>query len=304
VLTGVSDSVALARFAREAHLVSQVRHENVVGLIDIDVTPDGTLFIVMELVNGPSLRNCGAHYADVPWALHVLRQLAAGLAAIHAEGIVHRDLKPANVLLETRAAGKPPLVKIADFGISTLIEQATQHDPPTPAEDPVDPPAEEGAFTVEVARLLETTIATKTDIAGGSAITPGESNLTQTGMILGTPLYMAPEMLAGAKRAKAPSDVFSFGIIAFELLTGLRPFGDIPTCAVLGRKGDAKAPSLREKVPDLPDPLVQLLDRSLDRRPASRPLASDLATALAALEGAEGQGSSGAGQSTARAGFA
>jgi hypothetical protein len=262
VLTGVSDSGSLARFAREAHLVSQVRHENVVRLVDIDVTSEGMLFIVMELVNGPSLRNSREHYGRVDWAVPVIRQIAAGLAAIHAEGIIHRDLKPANVLLAPSDGGDSPVVKIADFGISTLIARATSDAPPS---DAAPEPSDDGSIT------------------GPQLSTPSpvlDSGLTQTGMVLGTPLYMAPEMLAGARSAKAASDVFSLGVIAFELLAGVRPFGDLPTCAVIAGRDGTPVPSLRDRAPEVAAHIVEIVDRCLMRSPSKRPTASELASQL------------------------
>ncbi len=90
-----------------------MRHDNVVRLVDIDVTSEGMLVIVMELVNGPSLRNSREHHGRVRWAVLVIQQIAADLAAIHAEGIIHRDLKPANVLLAPGSDEDAPVVKIA-----------------------------------------------------------------------------------------------------------------------------------------------------------------------------------------------
>jgi serine/threonine protein kinase len=206
VLTGVSDSSSLARFAREAHLVSQVRHENVVRLVDIDVTSDGMLFIVMKLVNGPSLRSSRDNYGRMPWAVAVIRQIAAGLAATHAEGIIHRDLKPANVLLAPHTDDDAPVVKIADFGISTLIARATSE---APSLNDADPKPDDPTTGPVVASTPSPVL---------------DSGLTQTGMVLGTPLYMAPEMLSGARSAKAASDVFSLGVSRLGGLSSERAF--------------------------------------------------------------------------------
>ncbi len=107
-----------------------------------------------------------------------------------------------------------------------------------------------------------------------------DSGLTQTGMVLGTSLYMAPEMLAGARSAKPASDVFSLGVLAFELLTGVRPFGDLPTCAVIASKDGTAMPLVHERAPEVPLVIAQLVDRCLARSSSKRPTASEIASAL------------------------
>ena len=129
----------------------------------------------------------------------VLGQTRRRLAAIHARGIVHRDLKPANVLLVPRGGGQPPLVKIADFGIARGNHRPESMAPPS------GPPTRE--------------------ITGASKPrTAEELRLTMTGMLLGTPLYMAPEAIEGARDATPAVDMFAFGVMAFELLAGREPF--------------------------------------------------------------------------------
>jgi len=120
------DAAFTARFLREVRTLRQIRHPNVVDCGDLESAEDGSLFFSMEFVDGPDLRAflCDAPQPfDVPLALDLTRQIAAGLAAAHARGMVHRDIKPENILLARDAAGWQP--KIADFGIVATKESSS-----------------------------------------------------------------------------------------------------------------------------------------------------------------------------------
>jgi serine/threonine protein kinase len=254
VLHGQTGSDAMARFAREAQLASQIDHPNIVAVVDVDVTREGTLVLVMVFVDGPSLESERSRFGDVAWARPLLAQIAGGLAAIHAKGIVHRDLKPANVLLARTTAGAASLAKIADFGISTLThdvpwDKATVHD---------------RALVADTAQPIGDTQS---------------ASLTRTGVIMGTPLYMAPEMLASAKNARPAADIFSFGVIASEVLTG-RPFSEGPL-ARMHRRSTHPLPSIGSMVPGLREALVDCLDRCLSTEAGARPTAAEIVAALA-----------------------
>ena len=126
-LAGGGDAQARARFAREAQIVANVNHPNVVSIVDVDVAKSGFIFLVMELVEaGTTLSDVRRRNRDVPWTLGVLAQVAEGIDAIHGAGIIHRDLKPGNILLSRGADGRKPLVKITDFGISSLAPDGTR----------------------------------------------------------------------------------------------------------------------------------------------------------------------------------
>jgi serine/threonine-protein kinase len=251
VLTAATHGGALARLAREAQIAAEVAHENLVAIADVDVSEAGALYVVMELVDGASLAHASHRFGDATWAIDVLRQAARGLAALHARGVVHRDLKPANVLLT-----KGGVVKIADFGIARLGESSSEIDP--------------AAQTMNA------------DPALAATITPAASgpSLTRTGVLMGTPLYMAPELARGAHTAQPSSDVWSFGVVAYEILTRALPFAAIPVVDALSGKEPAAAPRLR--VDALAADVVTAIERCLAHDPAARPTASELQRALGA----------------------
>ncbi len=122
VLSVRPDHRAIARFAREALLLSRLQHPNLISIVDLDVTPDRVAYMVMELVYGKSLAELRGRFKDREFMLPVLHQIADALTAVHAAGIVHRDLKPANVLISVSADGMRGTARLADFGISRLLD--------------------------------------------------------------------------------------------------------------------------------------------------------------------------------------
>jgi serine/threonine-protein kinase len=171
------------RFKSEAILSRRLRHPHAISVEDFDVTEDGRPFIVMELVEGKSLRelvkNSGA--IAMERALELTRQVASALSAAHALGIIHRDVKPDNILITTDAKGQES-VKVLDFGIARVREGA---------------------------------------ITGGF-----DHTATRSGMLMGTPAYMSPEQALGkvGDQIDGRSDVYSLGIVLYEMLTGALPF--------------------------------------------------------------------------------
>src|SRR6185437_10567411 len=121
VVTGPISRTSAQRFAREAEIGARLRHENLVPIVDVGISPQGAPFLVMELVKGAPLEaRRQERFGDASWAIPILRQIAHGLAALHDADVVHRDLKPGNVLLS--GDDESPLVRIADFGISRMNE--------------------------------------------------------------------------------------------------------------------------------------------------------------------------------------
>ncbi|MBN8611721.1 MAG: serine/threonine protein kinase [Deltaproteobacteria bacterium] len=227
-----------ARFAREAEIGARVHHPHVVPIVDLGVAHDGAPYLVMELAAGGTLDGARDRFGDPAWALPLLADIADGLTALHAAAVVHRDLKPANVLLDARGRAK-----VADFGIARF--------------------ASEGPVDAQAATLA----------AAGSP-----QALTGTGAWVGTPLYMPPESARGAQDVGAPGDVFTFGIVAHELLTGTSPY---PTPPVLLASASQPLPAV-SAITDarVPREVATLIVACLEEQPAARPLMADVAKTL------------------------
>lgn len=292
------DRTALGRFAREAQIMSRLSHPSLVAISDVDVTSGGILYLIMELVSGSSLWQLRERFGDISWNRAVLAQIADALAALHARGVVHRDLKPDNVLVIDGGASGRPIVKLADFGISLLVEERRVN--PSAATPLVEP-----LFALGAARRREESAPTTDGLAGdlgaqsvgadsqppeqrsgASAPKPGrfhgrERELTQTGVIMGTPVYMAPELLLGSKYAQPSADVFSLGVLAFEMFTGRPPFAQ-PPMLIRSLGGELVISPLLRNRPGLDPAVVRLIESCLSAEPEKRPNAEQLASALLA----------------------
>ena len=192
-----SNKALVARFDREAKVASRLAHPNVVHVLLVGQLPDGAMYIVMEYLDGMSLQGALAAAGGampLPRALHLVLQLCDAAGEAHAQGIVHRDLKPENVMLIKRA-DDPDFVKVLDFGIA---RRAIGKDEPLPPSGTTDLAA------MEMYALANT--------------------LTADGVIAGTPMYMAPEQLRG-EPLDGRADQFAWGVVAYELLGGVLPWG-------------------------------------------------------------------------------
>src|SRR3954447_6007897 len=202
------------RFRREAQAAANLNHPNIVSIYDWG-QESGTYFIVMEYVEGRSLRDLIRSEAplDANHAAEITAEIASALSFAHRNGVVHRDVKPGNVLL-TRSGN----VKVTDFGIAR---------------------------------------------AGAS------DGLTQTGSVMGTATYFSPEQAQGLA-VDGRSDVYSLGIVLYEMVTGGAPFtGDSPVAVAYKHvREDAVAPSQRN--PDVPRDLEQIVMTALAKDPAQR----------------------------------
>lgn len=224
----VEDEAAQTRFRREARAAGRLQHANAVTVTDFGSTQDGLVYIVMELLEGKTLREVLAHDAplDVARAVSIMLQISAAVEAAHQAGIIHRDLKPANIFIVQRKDA-PPFVKVLDFGIAKLAAEALEED-----DDP--------------------------------------QTLTQVGAMIGTPRYMSPEQCEGAHLTPS-SDVYSLGIILYEMLTGTTPFNGTTPIAIAIKHSSEPPRHPREFVAAIPPELEEVVLHSLEKRPENRP---------------------------------
>ena len=223
----VEDEAARTRFRREARAAGRLQHTNAVTVTDFGESQDGYVYLVMELLEGRTLRDVLAKEAplDAARSVSLMMQISAAVAAAHEAGIIHRDLKPANIFIVQRAE-VPAVVKVLDFGIAKLAAESLEEDEPM--------------------------------------------TLTQFGAMIGTPRYMSPEQCDGAELTPA-ADVYSLGVILYEMLTGTVPFSGSTPLAI-AMKHTSEAPrGPREFVSSIPPELEQIVLHALEKRPQDRP---------------------------------
>jgi serine/threonine-protein kinase len=212
------DDALVTRFRLEARLAGNLDHRNIPRVYDFDQTEDGSLFIVMEYVEGRTLTLLIREHGrlEVNRALRLAIQVAEGLQAAHRKDVLHRDIKPDNVMVDTG-----DVVKLMDFGVARLR-------------------AAEGA------------------------------RVTKVGFMVGTPQYMAPEQLEGDEVSER-TDLYSLGIVVYEMLTGELPFkAQTPGEAIHRKLHLAPAPP-RQLRGDIPETVEGLVLQMLEKDPARRP---------------------------------
>ncbi|MGH9593308.1 MAG: serine/threonine-protein kinase, partial [Bryobacteraceae bacterium] len=233
VLTSASagDPERRRRFIHEAQAASALNHPNIITIHDI-ITADNSDHLVMEFVQGQTLADLIPKGGlRVPQVLKCAVQLTDALSAAHLAGSIHRDLKPGNVMVTDSG-----LVKILDFGLAKLAD-------PNP-----------------VSRLSADPDATQ-------AI--ADAPLTVEGSIIGTVSYMSPEQAQG-KKVDPRSDIFSLGVVLYEMVTGVRAFGGDSALGTLSSILRDEARSISEIAPDVPPPLAQAITRCLRKNPDDR----------------------------------
>jgi eukaryotic-like serine/threonine-protein kinase len=223
----VEDEAAQTRFRREAKAAGRLHHPNAVTVTDFGQTAAGYVYIVMELLEGQTLRDVLAMEAplETARAVSLMLQASAAVAAAHEAGIIHRDLKPANIFIVQRSE-VPAVVKVLDFGIAKLATNSLEEDDLT--------------------------------------------TLTLVGAMIGTPRYMSPEQCDGAELTPA-ADVYSLGVILYEMLSGTVPFSGSTPLAIAMRHFSEPPRSPREIVPSIPPELEKVVLHALEKRPEDRP---------------------------------
>src|ERR1700704_5528094 len=221
-----SDPDRLARFTREAQTLAALNHPHIAHIHGLEEA-GGLRALVMELVDGEDLADRIAH-GPIPLdeALPIARQIAEALEAAHGQGIIHRDLKPANI--KVRADGT---VKVLDFGLAKAM----------------DPLSSSSAAAA---------------LASSPTIT-SPAAMTAAGIILGTAAYMSPEQARGKVLDKR-TDIWAFGCVLYEMLTGLRPFGghDVTDTIAAVVRAD---PDWSKLPTNTPTPIRRLLRRCLEK---------------------------------------
>lgn len=210
-----SDEAFVKRFRKEAQAAANLTHPNIVGIYDWGQF-DSTYFIVMELVEGRSLRDVLRSEGPLlpRRATEIAAEVAAALSVAHRAGLVHRDVKPGNILLAPDGT-----VKVTDFGIARAWDDSQE--------------------------------------------------LTRTGAVMGTATYFSPEQAQGSK-VDERSDIYSLGVVLYEMLTGQPPFrGDSPV-AVAYQHVSAEAPPPSQMNPDVPAELDAIVMKALQKDPAAR----------------------------------
>ena len=241
----VKDPAALGRFEREARSASALEHPNICPIYEFG-EHEGQPFLVMQLLEGQTLRELLASTApekqplEIDLLLDLAIQIANGLDAAHQKGIIHRDIKPANIFITREGQAK-----ILDFGLAKLAGLLSAG-----GEEPESQTREDaGAAAVHV---------------GDAALSTPDLFLSRTGAAMGTAGYMSPEQVRGEK-LDARSDLFSFGLVLYEMATGKRAFagdtGPEQQEAILTKKPDPA----RELNPELPADLEWIIGKALEK---------------------------------------
>ena len=241
-----SDPKRLARFEREAKAIAALNHPNIVTIHSIE-EDQNVHFLTMELVDGQSLAEI-VPQGGMPLekVVEIAESLISALVVAHERGIIHRDLKPANVMLTEDGR-----VKVLDFGLAKLVSDET---------------------------LSETDIPT-------SQAPTATVTLTAAGIVVGTVPYLSPEYLDG-QVADHRTDIFSLGVVLYEMVTGLLPFRGTSGPAVMSSILRDDPEPVSELNPETPPALVRIIERCLAKDPEERyQTASDVGLELSSLTG-------------------
>ena len=219
-----ADEKLVARFSREARAASRISHPHALSVTDFGEAENGVVFLVMEYLNGYTLKEIIRQEGPMPLprAVELLRQVGGALDAAHGEGVVHRDLKSDNIMLLSSSG--TDYAKVLDFGIAKIKEPEGEYNP----------------------------------------------GLTAPDLVIGTPQYMSPEQCSQSPDIDARSDIYSLGVILYEMLVGHVPFtGGSPT-AIMLKHLQQPAPSVLDERGDVPEAVGRVIARALQKRPEDR----------------------------------
>jgi eukaryotic-like serine/threonine-protein kinase len=241
------NKVRLSRFEREAYAASSLNHPNILTIHEIG-EQERHHFIATEYIEGESLRQRMARSPlELREVLDVAQQVASALAAAHQAGIVHRDIKPENIMLR-----RDGFVKVLDFGLAKLVDE-TQ--------------------VVAKQEEIDTEAPTKTRLIN-----------TEPGVVLGTANYMSPEQARG-QAVDVRSDIWSLGVMLYEMVSGRLPFGGPTTTDMLSMILHREPPSLLLYRSDMPAELDRIVEKALMKEREERyQLAKDLGLDLKRLK--------------------
>src|SRR5256714_8832730 len=217
-----ADPKVAERFEREARAASLVRHPNAISIMDYGVAAGNTPFLVMELVEGATVRELLKQHGamTVERVAGIIAQACGALEAAHSVGVIHRDIKPENIIV-SEYDGRD-WVEVVDFGIAKMQEDVSRR-----------------------------------------------AALTAANLIIGTPRYMSPEQ-AKEQTVDARSDIYSFGVVVYEMLAGTPPFSGGSATRLLIAHTVEPPPPLNTQRPDIPPAVAAVGMRALEKDPARR----------------------------------
>src|SRR4030095_4263045 len=221
-----SDEDRLRRFEQEARAASALNHPNIITIHEVG-TDSGTRFIATEFIEGETVRQkLKQSGIGIREAIDIAIQVARALAAAPRAGIIHRDIKPENVMI--RPDG---IVKVLDFGVVKLTEEFAEH--------------QSGPQTAD-----------NGDVATFGMIT------TEANIVMGSPNYMSPEQARGLA-VDGRTDIFSFGALIYEMLTGKMPFKGAPVSDVIVAILERQPPKISECVPESTPKIEAIVERAM-----------------------------------------